>query len=397
MVHLLEVLNVLVERVDDRLDLLKLVLSESIELLHGTEEFHELANSPAEEIETTEDLLGREVELLASGHVHESLLGELVLFLVSSIQVNARLHERNEFTWRIISSLPKHCVILRSTFLGGLTLAGELEVENGVLARFDHRGGDLAEETGHPVVGAVVTSDGVNHLDGVHKSGKNFLDALRSSVIKRLNEFVESLKILDIILGFIELFGDSEIESEPFGGSEGNAILGSGTTGFVRGILVSGEASSNNLAVPRAELLGDTGEFSHLLFPEVDLILGSSILVVSGTSLRLVKSVLDVGGPSLEKALEVLDHLVDLGSLSRSALKKHLDLWIIFLGVGLQLDVVVDGVQGLSELLGELLEDLVELLLRVLLALLPVGLGQAVNHGLEALVDGSVQGGDGVL
>jgi hypothetical protein len=40
---------------------------------------------------------------------------------------------------------------------------------------------------------------------------------------------------------------------------------------------------------------------------------------------------------------------------------------------------------------------LVELLLRVLLALLPVGLGEAVNHGLEALVDGSVQGGDGVL
>jgi hypothetical protein len=129
------------------------------------------------------------------------------------------------------------------------------------------------------------------------------------------------------------------------------------------------------LAVPRAELLSDTGEFSHLLFPEVDLILGSSILVISGTSLRLVESVLDVGGPSLKEALEVLDHLVDLGSLGRSALKKHLDLRIIFLWVSLQLDVVVDGMQGFSEFLGELLEDLVELLLRVLLALLPVGLG----------------------
>jgi hypothetical protein len=238
-VHFLEVLNVLVERVDDGLNLLKLVLSESVELLHGAKELHELANSSAEEIETAEDLLGREVELLASGHVHESLLGELVLFLVSSIQINARLHERNELTWRIVGSLPKNCVILRSTFLGLLSLAGEFEVENGVLARLDHGGGNLAEETSHPVVGAVVTSDGVNHLDGVHKGGKNFLDALRSSVIKRLNEFVESLEILDIVLGFIELFGDSEIESEPFGGSKGNAILGSGTTGFIRGILVS--------------------------------------------------------------------------------------------------------------------------------------------------------------
>lgn len=239
MVHLFEVLNVLVERVDDGLDLLKLVLSKSVELLHGAEEFHELANSSAEEIETAEDLLGREVELFTLGHVHESLLGELVLFLVSMVQINAALHERNELIGRIVGSLPKDCVILRSTLLRHLTLASELEVKNGVLARLDHGGGDLAEESGHPVVGAVVPSDGVDHLDGVHKSGKNFLDGLRSSMVKRLNEFVEGLEILDIVLGFIELLGDPKIETKPFGGSKGNAILRPGTTGFGRGILVS--------------------------------------------------------------------------------------------------------------------------------------------------------------
>jgi len=72
-------------------------------------------------------------------------------------------------------------------------------------------------------------------------------------------------------------------------------------------------------------------------------------------------------------------------------------LWLKSLGVLLQLDVVVDRLQGFSQLVGELVEDLAELLLGVLLAEFPVGLGEVLDHGFEALVDSSVQSGDGIL
>jgi len=144
-VHTLEPLDNLVEGVDDRLDLFKLVLSESGELLHGTEQLLELENSPAEEVEAAKDLLGREVELLTLGHVHESLLGEVILLLVSCIKINAALHDRNEFIWWILFNSPEDMIIKRRTLLWWLTLASVLEVKDGLLARLDHGRGDLAE------------------------------------------------------------------------------------------------------------------------------------------------------------------------------------------------------------------------------------------------------------
>jgi hypothetical protein len=229
-VHGLEPLHNLVEGVDDRLDLLKLVLSQGGELLHGAEQLLELENPPAEEVEASEDLLGREVELLTLGHVHESLLGEVILLLVSRIEINAALHDRNELIWWILFNSPEDMIIKRRTLLWWLTFASVLEVKDGLLARPDHGRGDLAEEASHPIVGTVVTGNGVDHLDGVHQSGKDFLDGLRGSIVERLNEFVQSLEILDIVLGFIELLSDSEVKTKPLGGSEGNAVLRSCTT-----------------------------------------------------------------------------------------------------------------------------------------------------------------------
>jgi hypothetical protein len=231
-IHALEPLDNLVERVDDRLDLFKFVLSESGELLHGAEQLLELEDSSTEEVETSEDLLRREVKLFALGHVHESFLGELVLLLIGSIQINAALHNWNEFIWWIVFDSPKDMIIKRWALLWWLTFASVLEVKDGLLARPDHGRGDLAEEASHPIVGTVVTGNGMDHLDGVHESGKNFLDGLRCSVIKRLNEFVQSLEILDVVLGFIELLSDSEVKTKPFGGSKGDAILRSCTTRF---------------------------------------------------------------------------------------------------------------------------------------------------------------------
>jgi hypothetical protein len=144
-------------------------------------------------------------------------------------------------------------------------------------------------------------------------------------------------------------------------------------------------------------LLGDTGQPSHLLLPEVDLILRPSILVVSASSLRLVESVLDLSRPLFEQGLEVVNHVVDLLSLGVTAFEKLLDLWLKSLGVLLQLDVVVDRLQGFSQFVGELVEDLAKLLLGILLAEFPVGLGEVLDHRFEALVDGSIQSSDGVL
>jgi hypothetical protein len=393
----LELDNILIEGVDDTVDVLQLVLAESSELLNGIEQLHELANSSAEKIEATKDLLRREVKLLTLGHIHESLLGELVLLEVSSIEVNAGSHDRDELIGRVVLRVPKDGVILRGTLLWHFTLSGETEVEDGVLARSDHGRGDLGKETSHSVVGAVVTSDGVDHLDGVHQSGKDFFNTFRSTILERLDEFVKSLKILDVVLGLVELLGDSEIETKPLGSCKGNAVLGSGTYLISRGILVGWEASSDNSAVLGTELLGNAGKFSHLLFPEVDLILWTSILVEVLSSFRSVECVLNLGRPLLEEGLEVFNHSWNIVTLGVAGLEELLDLWLIFLGVGLKLDVAVDWLQSFSEFAGELIEDGSEFLLRLILTLLPVGFGKTLKHGLEALVDGGVQSGDGVF
>lgn len=149
--------------------------------------------------------------MLALGHVHESLLSEVILLLVSSVEINAALHDGDELIWRVVLGIPKDGIIWGSTLLWNLTLSSETEVKDGELAASDHGSGDLGEETSHPIVSAVVTSDSMNHLDGVHQGGKNFLDGLRSTILKGLNEFVKSLEILDIVLGLIELLGDSEV------------------------------------------------------------------------------------------------------------------------------------------------------------------------------------------
>jgi hypothetical protein len=73
--------------------------------------------------------------------------------------------------------------------------------------------------------------------------------------------------------------------------------------------------------------------------------------------------------------LEAVNHGVDFATLGVTIFEELLDLWLVFLGVSLQLDVAVDGLQSLSELVGELVEDGGELLLGVLFTELPILLG----------------------
>jgi hypothetical protein len=144
-------------------------------------------------------------------------------------------------------------------------------------------------------------------------------------------------------------------------------------------------------------LFGDTGELSHFLFPVVDFILGSSVLVVFGAGIRCIKSLLDGGRPLLEESLETVDHVGDLSAFDVTAFEELLDLRLILLGVSLQLDVAVDGFQSFSELVGELVEDSGELLLGLVITLVPGFVRKTVDHGFEALVDAGVQSCDGVL
>jgi hypothetical protein len=55
----------------------------------------------------------------------------------------------------------------------------------------------------------------VNHLNTVHESGKGILDGVRGSFIERLNELLKSGEILDVILGLVESFGDSQFNGSP--------------------------------------------------------------------------------------------------------------------------------------------------------------------------------------
>ena len=79
---------------------------------------------------------------------------------------------------------------------------------------------NLNKETSHSFVGVVVSSNGVDHLDAVHQSWKDFFNGLRVSRLKWLNEFFKSLEILDIIFSLIESLGDSKLDSSPFRGSK---------------------------------------------------------------------------------------------------------------------------------------------------------------------------------
>jgi hypothetical protein len=88
------------------------VLLQGSELLDSSEELDELGNSPAEEVELAEDLIGRELELFTFGHVHETFFGELILLLIRLVEVDARLKHWDQFFWWVLLVAPKDIVVL---------------------------------------------------------------------------------------------------------------------------------------------------------------------------------------------------------------------------------------------------------------------------------------------
>jgi hypothetical protein len=174
----LEECLIFIESLENWLDSFEVMVLKSLELLNGGEKVNQLGDSSAEKIKFTENLIWGELKLLAFWHVHESLLGELVLLKVSSIEVNAALKHWDELIWRIELIVPKNVIGLRSSFLTIFTVSDSNEVQDVELAVSDHLVGDFDKKTGHSLVGVVVSGDGVDHLDAVHQSWEDFLDAL---------------------------------------------------------------------------------------------------------------------------------------------------------------------------------------------------------------------------
>ena len=127
--------------------------------------------------------------------------------------------------------------------------------------------------------------------------------------------------------------------------------------------------------------------------PVLDLVAGTSFLILLALTFSLFNSGLDLLGPVVKDTLKVGDHLL-VGGLS------GLDVFSIVLPLFvklLQTDVALDAFKGVLEFISELFEHLGELSLLFFLAYSPVSWLEAVDKGLEDLVNDYIEGGNGVL
>ena len=254
MVLSLELLNAFVELSNNWVNVLKVMLLKGLELLNSSEEINEFGDSSAEEVELSEDLVWRELELLTLWHVHKSLFGELVLLQVGSVEVNAALKHWDELLWWILLVVPKDIIGWWSILLAVVTSLESHEVEDVVLAVSDHLVGDLDEKTSHSLVGVVVSGDGVDHLDTVHQGWKGLFDGVWGAVLEWIDELLKGLEILNVVLSLVEVLSDSELKTSPLGGGE--VDLGVWLCELIAGVLGGGsEYVINGSAVLALKLL----------------------------------------------------------------------------------------------------------------------------------------------
>jgi hypothetical protein len=163
-------------------------------------------------------LIWRELELLALRHIHETFLGELVLLQVRFVEIDASLKNWNELFWWVGIVVPKGIIRGQIASLWILTFTNQTKVQNVGSAVLDHLIRDLYKQAGHSLIGIIVPSNRVDHLDTVHKSWKRLLDCLWRSIVQWLDEFLKGLEVLDIVLSLVKGFSDSELNASPLGG-----------------------------------------------------------------------------------------------------------------------------------------------------------------------------------
>jgi len=295
-VLLLELHHEVIELLEDGLNILKVVLLKSLELLNSTKQVNELLHTAAEEFELAEDLVGREVELLGFGHVLQALSSEFVLSHVGLMEFEAAVEDSNELSTRVLLTVPEGVISELGTLLDDNCLAGlELaEVQDVLLAVVDHLVGDLDKQTSHTLISVIVSSDSVNHLDTVHQGRQRLLDGHWVTFVKRFNELLKSLQVLNIIFGFVKSFSNSKVDVSPLGGSQMQLITRCSTT--VTSWLGGGiENIVHGTAVLGVELLRDTSKLAHALLPVVELDSWTGfLLVLAALGFSLLEGDLDL-------------------------------------------------------------------------------------------------------
>jgi hypothetical protein len=348
----LELLNISLEFLNNGLNVFQVMLFKSLKLLDGAEKVNQLANTSLEKVKPTKDLGGREVELLSLGHVFEALLSELVLGLVGFVEGLTLLHYFNQFLMGNNFSLPEDGIVQTrtSTLLGlGLSSTSSLKVEDVNFTVVDHLVGDLDKEASHAFISVVVASDGVDHLDGVHKDGESLANGVWVTIVEGLDEAFKSLEVLNVVLSLVKVLSYSELNASPV--AEGKVD----TRVSVLVVVACADYSEDVLdilAIGRADGLTDRSQHSHAQLPVVKLVTRAFILVVSGSSL-LFEDTLNLLRPLGEDVHEVGDHLgVVLGGCMDA-----LDVLLMLRVIALKRDVAVLGLNSLLELASELLKN----------------------------------------
>lgn len=393
-VLLFEPIDSVVELLENRLNVLKVVLLQSLELLDGTEQVNEFLHTTAEELELTEDLVRREIELLGLGHVLQALSGKLVLLLVSVVKLKAAVEHSNELSTWVLLTIPKGIISKLLTLLEVDSLAGLdlLEVQDVLLTVLDHLIGDLDEEASHAFISVIVTSDGMDHLDTVHQGRQGLLDGNWITIIKRLDELLKSLQVLNIILGFVKSLGNSQVDVAPFGGSQ-MQLISRCSTAVTRWLTGGIENIVDGTAVLRVELLRDTGKLAHALLPVFELGTWTSFLLVLAFTLGLFNIDLDLIRPIVKDLLERGDHVrVDLLSIM-----DVLGLVFVFLVILFKSNTSLETLKSFLKLVSELVKDVEEFLLLFILTLVPISRLKLLNQWFEHIVNNSVHGVDGVF
>ena len=377
------------------------MLLEGLELPDRAEEIDQLADTTAEQLELAENLGLVEIELASLGHGLKALLCELVLLDVGLLEVLAALKHSNKLVMRVEVLLPEAMVIevdgdLLVRVGEGAHAVGDFlttldlhEVDDVELAVRDHLVGDLHKESGHALSGVVVASDGVDHLDRVHKSRKGLLNGLWAGSVEGLEVFLERLEVLDVILGLRELLSDLVVDSTPVGGGHVDLLVVD-TERLLHCVASVVEEVVDSTAVLAAELLTNLGELAHAPLPVVKLLDGTIVLVLTaagdGVSDELVHLVL----PLAEDASVVKDQGNVLGLALTEAVAEALIK-------RLKGNVALEGFVSLVELLGEPVEGLGELLLLIGFTHLPVLWVHLLEHRPVDVVDERLQGRNSVL
>jgi hypothetical protein len=100
-----------VECIDNTLDVLKIVLLESLKLADGAEQIDQFPDTSAEKLEFAENLSLVEVKLTGLGHGLEALLGKDVLFDVGILKFLAALEDGDELIMGVLVLVPETIVL----------------------------------------------------------------------------------------------------------------------------------------------------------------------------------------------------------------------------------------------------------------------------------------------